>query len=136
MVLLQTAGEQDADYIWGRGGGEYERLLEQGSFLGDLTEHLLQLAGIERGMRVLDVGCGAGDVSFLAARLIGQERAVIGVDISAESIGVARERARQAGLTNVEFVAHDAATLVARNSRGRCSWAAGADLLRTPCRAH
>jgi SAM-dependent methyltransferase len=95
-----------------RGGGEYDRLLEQGRFLGDLTEYLLQLAGIERGMRVLDVGWGAGDVSFLAARLIGREGAVIGVDISEEAVGVARERARQAGLTNVEFVAQDAAELV------------------------
>jgi SAM-dependent methyltransferase len=108
---VQTTRVQGPEYIWGGGAGEFERLIEQGRFLGDLTDHLLRLAGIELGMRVLDVGCGAGDVSFLAARLVGPEGAVIGVDISAEAIGVARERARQAGLRNMEFIARDAADL-------------------------
>jgi ubiquinone/menaquinone biosynthesis C-methylase UbiE len=111
MVPVPTIGGEESDYIWGRGGDEVERLIEQGRFLGELTEHFLLRAGIERGMRVLDVGCGAGDVSFLAARLVGPEGTVIGVDNSSEAIGAARERARQAGLANVEFIAHDAADL-------------------------
>ena len=48
---------------------------------------------------MLDVGCGGADVSFLAARMVGPEGAVIGVDISAEAMGVAWERALQAGVT-------------------------------------
>jgi Methyltransferase domain len=73
-------------------------LIEQGRFIGELTEHVLRLAGLGPGMRVLDVGCGAGDVTFLAARLVGAEGFVIGVDRSAEAIAVARERARGARL--------------------------------------
>jgi SAM-dependent methyltransferase len=111
MANVQTSSVQGSDYIWGRGGAEIERLIAQGRFFGDLTEHLLRLAGIEPGMRVLDVGCGAGDVSFLASRLVGPEGAVIGVDISSEATAIARERARQAGLANVEFITHDAAEL-------------------------
>jgi SAM-dependent methyltransferase len=58
-------------------------------------------AGIELGMRVLDVGCGAGDVSFLVARLVRPEGSVIGVDSSATAVDTARARARAAELDMV-----------------------------------
>jgi ubiquinone/menaquinone biosynthesis C-methylase UbiE len=58
-------------------------------------------------MRVLDIGCGAGDVSFLAARLVGPEGAVIGVDKSPEAVKLASARAATAGLKNVQFLAQD-----------------------------
>jgi len=89
--------------------GELERIISTGRYLGDLTEHVLRLAGIDRGMRVLDVGCGPGDVTFLAAKLVGIEGTVIGVDRSEEAVGRARERAAAAGLTNVQFLARDLA---------------------------
>ncbi len=55
------------DYALGHNHDELQRLIGQSRFLGELTEELLRAAGIRPGMRVLDVGCGAGDVSFLAA---------------------------------------------------------------------
>ena len=64
-------------------------------------------AGIRAGMRVLDLGCGAGDVAFVAADLVGPEGYVIGVDRSPEALGRARLRAEQRGLTQVEFVEGD-----------------------------
>src|SRR5262249_18479631 len=76
-------------------------------FFGDLTEHVLRLAGLGAGMRVLDVGCGPGDVAFLAARLVGPEGAVIGVDKSREAIELASQRAAGAGVTNVHFLMQD-----------------------------
>jgi SAM-dependent methyltransferase len=63
-------------------------------------------------MRVLDVGCGAGDVSFLAASLVGPTGMVIGVDKSAEAIALATERATTAQLANVHFLTQDACDLV------------------------
>jgi SAM-dependent methyltransferase len=57
----------DTDYAFGRTQNEYERLIEQGDLFRPLTERMLLAAGIKRGMRVLDVGCGVGDVSFLLA---------------------------------------------------------------------
>src|SRR5262245_31969150 len=96
----------------GHSPGELERLIQQGRFVGDLTEHLLRLAGLGPGMRVLDVGCGTGDVCLLlAARLVGSDGAVIGVDMSAEAVTVARERTRRGGLANIDFVVQDAAEL-------------------------
>jgi len=58
-------------------------------------------------MRVLDVGCGPGELTFLAAKLVGFEGTVIGVDKSEDAVGRAQERAAAAGLTNVRFLTHD-----------------------------
>ena len=95
------------EYALGHTQAELDRLVAQDRFIGDLTEHILRLAGLKPGMRVLDVGCGAGDVSFLAARLVGPQGAVIGVDRSPQAIAAAQSRAQQAQLTNVEFHASD-----------------------------
>ena len=54
-------------------------------------------------MRVLDLGYGAGDVSLLAAELVGAAGSVVGIDRSPEAIAVARKRARMAGLRHVHF---------------------------------
>ena len=54
-------------------------------------------------MRVLDVGCGVGDVTLLAARLVGPSGSVVGIDRDGESLQRARQRAAEAGLANVEF---------------------------------
>jgi SAM-dependent methyltransferase len=59
-------------------------------------------------MRVLDVGCGAGDVSFLAARLVGDTGQVVGVDRSPEAVATANRRAMELGIPNVCFVVGDA----------------------------
>jgi SAM-dependent methyltransferase len=56
------------------------------------TTRLLIDAGIGKGMRILDVGCGSGDVSFLLCDLVGRGAEVIGVDRDADSIAVARQR--------------------------------------------
>jgi SAM-dependent methyltransferase len=61
-------------------------------------------------MSVLDVGCGVGDVAFLAASLAGPTGKVHGIDRAAEAVAVARDRAAQAGATNVTFEVADAAT--------------------------
>jgi ubiquinone/menaquinone biosynthesis C-methylase UbiE len=99
-------------YALGHSDDELDRLVSQARFLGDLTEHVLHLAGIERGMRVLDIGCGAGDVTFLAARLVGETGTVIGIDNASDAIEVARSRASAVGLSNVEFRIVDATTVV------------------------
>jgi SAM-dependent methyltransferase len=62
-------------------------------------------------MAVLDVGCGTGDVSFLADRLVGPTGTVLGVDRSAEAVAVAERRARDAGLGDVAFAVQEVAEL-------------------------
>ena len=86
----------DTDYALGRTQAEYQRLTEQAEILRPVTERMVLAAGIEPGMRVLDVGCGAGDVSFLVAALVGPKGSIVGVDLDGEALKFAEERRRGA----------------------------------------
>lgn len=95
--------EAKRSYMLGHSSDEHRRLMLQSRFIGELTESLFMRSGLAEGMSVLDVGCGAGDVSILAAAFVGPSGSVLGVDQSAESIALARKRAESAGLSNVQF---------------------------------
>jgi SAM-dependent methyltransferase len=56
---------------------------------------------------VVDVGCGIGDTTFLAADLVGPNGFVLGIDRSADAIATARQRAQTTGRSNVQFVEGD-----------------------------
>ena len=101
----------DRAYTMGRSKEETERLIQQSGLYEDITGRLLRDAGLFTGMKVLDIGSGAGDVAFAAAELVGSEGEVLGVDMNPEILETARTRAQAAGLTNVQFVAGDAQTL-------------------------
>jgi ubiquinone/menaquinone biosynthesis C-methylase UbiE len=75
----------------------------QSRFVEPITRQFFQEAGISAGMRVLDVGSGAGDVAFLTANLVGETGEVIGADKSAAALTTARQRAGAKGLHNVSF---------------------------------
>jgi SAM-dependent methyltransferase len=104
---VPTEHEGDAIYAPGYSEEERQRLIEQAGFFGGFTERLLVDAGIGPGMRVLDVGCGVGDVSLLVASLVRPEGAVLGVDSNPLALGHARERVSAMGLTDVDFVEGD-----------------------------
>jgi ubiquinone/menaquinone biosynthesis C-methylase UbiE len=90
-------------YILGHSQDEIQRLIGQAAILRSTTERLLRSAGIQRGMRVLDLGCGAGDVSMLAGELVGASGSVLGIDPNAHILAVARARAEADGLPHVSF---------------------------------
>jgi ubiquinone/menaquinone biosynthesis C-methylase UbiE len=96
-----------APSILGHAPDELDRLIAQAASSATSPRR----AGVGPGMRVLDLGCGTGDVSFLASRLVGPTGTVIGVDRSAEAVAAAEGRARQAGLINVSFAVADLAEL-------------------------
>lgn len=75
--------------------------------VGPMMERLLCDAGITTGMRVLDMGCGRGDVSSMVARLVGPTGLVVGIDRDAGALAIAQERVCTEGLTNVEIVLGD-----------------------------
>ncbi len=61
------------------------------------------LGPIQEGEAILDIGCGAGVDSIIAARLVGPSGAVTGIDLVPEMLARASEHARLAGLANVTF---------------------------------
>ena len=63
----------------------------------------LAFAGVKLGQVVLDIGSGAGIDCFIAAEKVGPAGKVIGLDMTPEMIERARQNARAAGVTNVEF---------------------------------
>jgi ubiquinone/menaquinone biosynthesis C-methylase UbiE len=64
-------------------------------------------------MRVMDVGCGVGDTTFLAADLVGPNGFVVGIDRSPDAIATARQRAETVGRPNVQFVVADLGSPIA-----------------------
>jgi SAM-dependent methyltransferase len=67
------------------------------------TMQLLNRAGLIRGMKCLDVGCGGGHVAISMARVLGPEGCVIGTDTDAEILAFARDDAEAAKVTTVKF---------------------------------
>ncbi len=61
------------------------------------------LAGIREGETVIDLGSGAGFDCFLAAKRVGANGRVIGVDMTAEMVSRARSNAQEGGYANVDF---------------------------------
>jgi 2-polyprenyl-3-methyl-5-hydroxy-6-metoxy-1,4-benzoquinol methylase len=77
-----------------------EKVIE--SFAG--TGNPFTLGILEPGERVLDVGCGAGLDSLIAARMVGTDGEVIGVDMTPAMVEKARKNASLIGVENVSFL--------------------------------
>jgi ubiquinone/menaquinone biosynthesis C-methylase UbiE len=97
----------DDPYFLGHSDEEVSRLTLQDEFYRDATETLFRRAGLSPGMRVLDIGCGGGDVSMLVAGLVGPSGQVLGIDRSAEAVAAAQRRAAAAGARHVAFAVAD-----------------------------
>jgi ubiquinone/menaquinone biosynthesis C-methylase UbiE len=108
---------------WNGEGGRYwiahrERHLTEQQHL---LPHLFGAAHISPGERVLDVGCGCGATTIAAAREADNGEltvggCAVGLDLSGPMLEVARQLARQAGVSNVGFVQGDAQTCPLREN--------------------
>ena len=90
------------------GIGRYERFAPD---LEPAAEHVVELAGLHPGERVLDLGCGTGNAALLAARA---GAAVTGIDPASRLLEIARERLAADGLDG-SFVVGDAQALPFRD---------------------
>ena len=97
------SGTDGQSYFLGHSDAEIERLALQSAFYRDATEALLKRAGLAPGMRVLDIGCGGGDVSLLAAEMVGPSGAVLGIDRTAAAVSAAQRRVAALGIRHVRF---------------------------------
>jgi ubiquinone/menaquinone biosynthesis C-methylase UbiE len=82
------------------GWAKWESVFAAG--LADVTDTMLDMAGVAAGMRVLDLACGAGSQSLRAAERVGPHGRVVATDISATMLMHVREAARRGGLANIE----------------------------------
>jgi ubiquinone/menaquinone biosynthesis C-methylase UbiE len=105
LVAAQQVGP--AEYALGHSDRELDRLSMQAHMFEPFTRQLFREAGFGSGMRVLDVGCGSGDVAFLAAQLVGPTGSVIGVDRTSAAIARGRSRAESKRISNVHFMEDD-----------------------------
>ena len=58
---------------------------------------------VRPGMRILDLGCGTGDLSLAAAKRLAGNGEVVGLDFSEKMLEIAEKRAQSAGLTGVRW---------------------------------
>ena len=108
---LSGSGGANQAYVLGHSDQELARLNEQARIVEPITRRFFGDAGLVSGMRVLDVGSGAGEVSFLAADLVGDTGTIVGVDRASAAVEVARARAIASGRRNVSFREGDAAEI-------------------------
>jgi len=99
-------------YVLGHSDREIERLKAQARLVDPMTERFFRDAGLEPSMRVLDIGSGAGDVAFVAAKIVGASGEVVGVDRAASAVAIARDRAVEKAMTNVTFKEGDPGDMV------------------------
>jgi enediyne biosynthesis protein CalE5 len=74
----------------------------------DVTDRMMELAGIKPGDNVLDIATGIGDPAIDAARIVQPTGRVLAVDLSQRRLVTARKRAKEQGLENlIEFIEND-----------------------------
>src|SRR5690349_21445272 len=98
-IAMTTIGE----YVIRGGMPGRERLRILARVLHAGTGALFDRLGVGAGLRCLDAGCGGGDVALELARRVGPHGWVIGVDLDATKLDLARREAFEQGITNVEF---------------------------------
>lgn len=92
---------------------EYQAVDRQLRLLrSQVRDRVLHKAGLKRGSRVVDLGCGLGFLSLEAARMVGPEGRVIAVDRSPGALDKLRGEAAERGLANLQVMEADAAALL------------------------
>ncbi|MEO8752816.1 MAG: methyltransferase domain-containing protein [Casimicrobiaceae bacterium] len=96
-------------YGWDLAAASYESLWR--AQLACVQDKLLECAALAPGQHVLDVACGTGLVAFAAAKAVGRDGRVVGVDLSGRMVEVARMRARHRNVSSITFARMDAEAL-------------------------
>src|SRR6185369_7886577 len=101
MLLKESA--QSAPYALRTGAAAARRLHVLHDVYGPAGRRVLRQAGLRRGMRVADFGCGIGAVTRMLAKMVGPKGTVTGIDVSEAQLQQASELCAGEGLTNTSF---------------------------------
>lgn len=82
-----------------------------GAWLRDATEAMIAMAGVQAGMRVLDVAAGTGEPALTLAARVGPTGHVLAIDLSPACVALARANLAAAGCANVECRVADGESL-------------------------
>jgi ubiquinone/menaquinone biosynthesis C-methylase UbiE len=92
------------EYVLEVGKKGFDRLQFINSVFGEHSRDLLRRAGIGKGKRVLEIGCGTGSMTTWLGEQVGAEGRVVAVDASDKQLEIARRIAQETQSTNIEFV--------------------------------
>jgi SAM-dependent methyltransferase len=92
------------DETWAGAWPQRERLT------GAVTPFVVAAVGGRSGQRICDIGCGGAGLTIELAKAVGPDGRVVGYDLSAPLLQLARRRADESGVSNVEFVETDVQT--------------------------
>lgn len=99
---------QTNDYIISGGEEGKKRLNVLSEVLKDHTRLLLETDGSITGQRLLDLGCGGGNVALMAAGMVGPAGHVTAIDFDSAIIALAQQDASEASVQNISFTAQSA----------------------------
>lgn len=108
---MHSTTAQRSSYALGNSPQEVHLLNRQARAYEPFTRQLLRQAGLAPGMRVLDVGCGGGDVAFLVADLVGPGGEVVGTERVSSALQWAISRAQFRSISNIRFLEGDPAEM-------------------------
>jgi SAM-dependent methyltransferase len=108
MYVVGVANEGESkrwnDETWATAWPQRERLTEA------VTPYVIAAVSGRPGQRICDIGCGGAGLSIELAKVVGPDGEVVGYDISVPLLRLARARAKDSGVPNVEFVETDVQT--------------------------
>jgi len=101
---MSNALARPAEYTLATGAAAVRRLHVLHSVYSPVGRRVLLQAGLAKGMKVADFGCGVGAVSRMLAEMVGPSGSVTGVDINRDQLEQARQLCESAGLANTTFI--------------------------------
>jgi ubiquinone/menaquinone biosynthesis C-methylase UbiE len=84
---------------------------DDGEWRVQICHRLLEYSPVGVGQAILDIGTGTGNLAIAAAKIVGDQGQVIGIDISVEMLEQAQRKVNALGLDNVDFQLADAEAL-------------------------
>ncbi len=105
------------DYFIATGEVDRQRLALLNKLYNPGTFAFLLQSGLQSGMKILEIGCGTGQMACWLAQKVMPKGHVIACDNSPEQLRIAEQTAKEKGISNIEFIARDIRELETLNER-------------------